>query len=94
MDIQDLFKGRCTVTIIFPDSSKIQCVTTLSKDILNSLDLADYDTFIDLTCYRKIPSELLVREDLDVIIEPGVKMTLDPLDAYFQNAIKSSWEKV
>ena len=94
MDINGLFNGRCVVSIQFPDKSEIQCITTLSQEILKSLGIVDCDCFVDLLVFRKIPPELLIREDLTITITPGTKLTLNPLDALFQQAIKSTWEKV
>ena len=94
MNIEPLFKGRCVISIKFSDGSEIQTISTMSKEILESLDIVDCDGFVDLTCMRIIPPELLLREDTEITINPGTKLTLDPLDELFQNSIKNTWERV
>lgn len=92
MDIEILFKRRCLVSLSFSDGSEIQCITTLNPTILESLNLSEVDNFVDLTCMKKIPNELLVADNIKVTISPTTKITLSELDLLFQDSIKNHWE--
>jgi hypothetical protein len=92
MDYEPLFHGRCVLTVRFKDGSEIQSITTLNRDILESLELEKVDGLVDLINLKLIPPELIARNDTQVVITPGTKLTLNPLDALFQDSIKRYWE--
>jgi hypothetical protein len=92
MNYEPLFNGRCVLTIRFFDGSEIQSITTLNKDILESLELDKVDGLVDLISLKLIPPELIAREDTKITITPGTRLSLNPLDALFQDSIKRYWE--
>lgn len=92
MNTDLLFKGFCRLRIIYPDSSEVQCITTLNPTELSKMNLNYVDGFVDVTTRREIPSELLTTQRVE--IEEGTNLTLSKLDALFQNAIKNTWRKI
>lgn len=84
-----LFEGECVLCIKFPDGSEIQSVTTLNPEILRNLGLNHVDGLVDIITRRDIPMEYLATQE--IVITPGRKLTLNPLDRLFQNNIKRRW---
>jgi hypothetical protein len=89
--IDDLYKGKCLVTLRYSDGSEIQCISTLKEEILQNLSLDYVDGLVDLLTMKIIPNDIMLEVD-SVTVELNKNILLSPLDETFIDAIKGRWE--